>query len=57
LSTDDDPDLGPEIVGRYVDAYDLGANVSLTTSSRVGVVVRLEPTAIRAWDYADAAYV
>lgn len=56
MSTDDYPQLGPEIVSRYVEAFDPGA----TTSEYLldgGVIVRIEPTTIRAWDYADAAYV
>jgi Pyridoxamine 5'-phosphate oxidase len=56
LSTDDYPDLGPEIVRRYVEAYDPGAKVS-DYLLEGGVIVRIEPTTIRAWDYADAAYV
>ena len=56
LSTDDYAGLGPEIVRRYVEAYDPGASVS-DYLLEGGMVVRIEPTAIRAWDYADAAYV
>ena len=56
LSVDDYPELGPEIVRRYVAAYDPGADVSAYLLEG-GVVVRIDPTAIRAWDYADAAYV
>jgi pyridoxamine 5'-phosphate oxidase-like protein len=56
MSTDDYPTIGPEIVRRYVEAHDPGAKI--TDYLLVGgVVVRIEPTVIRAWDYADAAYV
>jgi PPOX class probable F420-dependent enzyme len=56
LSTDDYPELGSEIVRRYVTAYDPGAKASDYMLDG-GVVVRVEPTAIRAWDYADTFYV
>jgi PPOX class probable F420-dependent enzyme len=56
LSTDDYPDLGPEIVRRYVEAYDPGARVAEYLLDG-GVIVRVEPTVTRAWDYADASYV
>ncbi len=56
LSTDDYDQLGPAIVRRYVQAYDPGARVA-DYLLEGGVIVRLEPEAIRAWDYADAAYV
>ena len=56
ISTEDYPDLGTAIVGRYVAAYDPGAKAS-DYLLEGGVIVRIEPTAIRAWDYADAAYV
>ena len=56
MSTDDYPELGPEIVRRYVEAYDPGAKTSDYLLDG-GVIVRIEPTAMRAWDYADAAYV
>jgi hypothetical protein len=54
-SAADYADLGVEIVRRYVEAYDPGATPADYLLG--GVVVRIEPTAIRAWDYADAAYV
>lgn len=56
LSTDDYPDLGPDIVRRYVEAYDPEATVADYLLDG-GVVVRIEPTITRAWDYADASYV
>ena len=56
MSTDDYPELGPEIVRRYVEAYDPGAKTSDYLLDG-GVIVRIKPTAMRAWDYADAAYV
>jgi PPOX class probable F420-dependent enzyme len=56
MSTDDYADLGLEIVRRYVEAYDPGANVADYLLDG-GVVVRIEPAATRAWDYSDAAYV
>lgn len=55
-STADYAALGLEIVRRYVEAYDPGARPA-DYLLEGGVVVRIEPTAIRAWDYADAAYV
>jgi len=56
VTTDDYPDLGPEIVRRYVEAYDPAATVS-DYLLEGGVIVRIEPTTLRAWDYADATYV
>jgi PPOX class probable F420-dependent enzyme len=56
ISTDDYQELGGEIVRRYVEAHDPGATVADYLLDG-GVVVRIEPTTIRAWDYADAAYV
>jgi len=56
MSTDDYHDLGTEIVRRYVEAHDPGATVSDYLLAG-GIVVRIEPTTMRAWDYADAAYV
>jgi hypothetical protein len=56
MSTDDYPDLGPKIVRRYVEAYDPGAQLADYLLDG-GVIVRIVPTATRAWDYADAAYV
>lgn len=56
LSSDDYPELGPQIVRRYVEAYDPGAPVSDYLLDG-GVVVRLESVHLRAWDYADASYV
>jgi PPOX class probable F420-dependent enzyme len=55
-STDDYDELGLHIVRRYVEAYDPGATPADYLLDG-GVVVRIEPTTIRAWDYADAAYV
>jgi Pyridoxamine 5'-phosphate oxidase len=49
-------ELGRAIVQRYVEAFDPGADIE-DYLLEGGVVVRLEPTAMRAWDYADAAYV
>jgi Pyridoxamine 5'-phosphate oxidase len=56
LSTEDYGAVAIEIVGRYVAAYDPGAKPSDYLLDG-GVIVRLEPSALRAWDYADAAYV
>lgn len=56
LSTEDYPEMGREIVRRYVAAYDPAAKSSDYLLDG-GVIARLEPTAIRAWDYADASYV
>jgi PPOX class probable F420-dependent enzyme len=55
-STGDYDELGLEIVRRYVEAYDPGATPAEYLLEG-GVVVRIEPTTMRAWDYADAAYV
>ena len=55
-STFDYAELGPEIIGRYIRAYDPGATAA-DYLLEGGVVVRIEPTTIRAWDYADASYV
>ena len=55
-STDDYTRLGTEIVRRYVEAHDPGARPADYLLDG-GVIVRIEPMAIRAWDYADAAYV
>lgn len=56
VSTEDYGDLGPEIVRRYVEAYDPGATLDDYLLDG-GVVVRIEAKKIRAWDYADTAYV
>jgi hypothetical protein len=56
LSTDDYPAMGADIVRRYIEAHDPGAEVADYLLDG-GVVVRIEPIAIRAWDYADASYV
>ena len=56
LSTDDYDELGRAIVRRYVEAYDPGADIADYLLDG-GVVVRLEADSVRAWDYADAAYV
>ena len=56
ISTDDYLDVGAEIIRRYVEAYDPGAMVS-DYLLEGGLVVRVEPTSIRGWDYADAGYV
>jgi Pyridoxamine 5'-phosphate oxidase len=56
MSTEDYPELGIEIVRRYVEAHDPTATVADYLLDG-GVIVRIEPTAMRAWDYADAAYV
>ena len=50
------PELGIEIVRRYVQAYDPAASLDDYLLDG-GVIVRIEPTTMRAWDYADAAYV
>ena len=56
MSTDDYEDVGTAIVRRYVEAYDPGGRVSDYLLDG-GVIARISPTVIRAWDYADAAYV
>jgi nitroimidazol reductase NimA-like FMN-containing flavoprotein (pyridoxamine 5'-phosphate oxidase superfamily) len=56
ISTEDYAALGPEIVRRYVEAYDPGATAADYLLDG-GVIVRIAPIAMRAWDYADAAYV
>jgi hypothetical protein len=56
MSTEDYPVLGLEIARRYVEAYDPTANASDYLLDG-GVIVRIVPSMIRAWDYADAAYV
>ena len=55
-SVDDYEEMGLEIVRRYVEAHDPGGNTADYLLDG-GVIVRIEPTATRAWDYADAAYV
>ena len=56
MSADDYAEVGTEIVRRYVHAYDPGATPAAYLLDG-GVVVRIEPTSIRGWDYADASYV
>ncbi|MFL5755601.1 MAG: pyridoxamine 5'-phosphate oxidase family protein [Chloroflexota bacterium] len=56
ISTDDYTNVATEIVRRYVAAYDPAGKPSEYLMDG-GVIVRLEPDAIRAWDYADATYV
>ena len=56
LSYEGYAEFGRAIVRRYVEAYDPGADLADYLLDG-GVVVRLEPETIRAWDYADAAYV
>ena len=56
ISSHDYPELGIEIVRRYVQAYDPAASPDDYLLDG-GVIVRIEPTTMRAWDYADAAYV
>jgi PPOX class probable F420-dependent enzyme len=56
LSTDHYRELGLEIVHRYVAAYEPTADAAGYLLEG-GVIVRIEPTSMRAWDYADAAYV
>jgi PPOX class probable F420-dependent enzyme len=56
LSTDDYSELGLEIVRHYLAAYDPTADPADYLVDG-GVIVRIEPTTTRAWDYADAAYV
>jgi Pyridoxamine 5'-phosphate oxidase len=56
VSTDDYLELGTAIVRRYVEAHDPGAKTADYLLDG-GAIVRIEPTAIRAWDYADATYV
>jgi PPOX class probable F420-dependent enzyme len=56
VSTDDYAVLGAEIVRRYVEAHDPGGSVDAYLLDG-GVIVRIDPASIRAWDYADASYV
>ena len=56
LTSDGYAEFGRAFVRRYVEAYDPGADPT-DYLYEGGVVVRLEPDAIRTWDYADAAYV
>ena len=56
LSADGYAEFGRAIVRRYVEVHDPGADLA-DYLYEGGVVVRLKPDAIRAWDYADAAYV
>ena len=56
ISREDYSLLGAEIVRRYVEAHDPGASIADYLLDG-GVIVRVEPIATRAWDYADAAYV
>ena len=56
MSTADYKALGPEIVRRYVEAYDPDVPVADYLLDG-GIIVRVEPTAMRAWDYSDASYV
>lgn len=56
VSADGYDELGRSIVRRYVGAYDPSADVT-DYLLEGGVIVRLEPDSIRAWDYADASYV
>jgi PPOX class probable F420-dependent enzyme len=46
---------GREITRPYVDAYDPGADLADYMVDG-GVVVTIEATSTRAWDYADSAY-
>lgn len=55
-SSDGYDEVGRAIVRRYVEAHDPGADVA-DYLLEGGVIVQLEPDAIRAWDYADASYV
>jgi PPOX class probable F420-dependent enzyme len=56
VSADGYADIGRAIVQRYVAAFDPGADPA-DYLLEGGVVVRLEATIMRAWDYADAVYV
>ncbi len=56
LSSEGYDEIGRAIVRRYVEAYDPGADPTDYVLEG-GVIVRLEPDTIRAWDYADGAYV
>ena len=56
VSSDGYDEIGRAIVQRYVNAHDPGADVA-DYLLEGGVIVRLEHDAIRAWDYADSAYV
>jgi len=56
LSTHDYPELGLAIVSRYVEAFDPGADPAAYLLDG-GVVVHLDATSTRAWDYADGVYV
>ena len=54
VSSDGYDEVGRAIVRRYVEAYDPGTDLA-DYLLEGGLIVRLEPDAIRAWDYADAA--
>ena len=56
LRTEDYARDGRAIVRRYVEAFDPGADPA-DYLLEGGVVVQIEPRTMRAWDYADAAYV
>ncbi|HEY6571187.1 MAG TPA: pyridoxamine 5'-phosphate oxidase family protein [Candidatus Limnocylindrales bacterium] len=55
-SSEDYRSVGADIVRRYVEAHDPGAAPADYLQDG-GVVVLIEASSIRAWDYADAAYV
>ena len=56
ISTEEYEELGTEIVRRYVEAYDAAGDAADYVLDG-GVIVRIEPAAMRAWDYADPSYV
>jgi len=56
VTTEGYAELGRAIAVRYVEAFDPGGDPADYLLDG-GVVVRVEATAMRAWDYADAVYV
>lgn len=54
ISVDDYHDVGLAVNRRYVAAYDPTADEMDYLSRDPGVIVRVRPERIRAWDYADA---
>jgi PPOX class probable F420-dependent enzyme len=56
IGTQDYARDGLQIVRRYVEAFDPEADPA-DYLLEGGAIVRIEPMTMRAWDYADAAYV
>jgi PPOX class probable F420-dependent enzyme len=57
LSSDRFRDVARGIAGRYVAAHDPDTPIDAYIGPDEGVIVEIQPTAVRAWDYADATYV